>query len=549
MLPAAQIPIGVSTQDCLSWSSDGALAIAAYEEVYLLLPRSEGPEPWAHVHFRVNTFSHDEWPVRPQASFANMSIGEEQGRVSVATLDWSPPGLVKHRRSILAVLTTNLILSLWVPGPDPRDSQGWKRICIVNKATIPQSISPNGIIRSLGRIRSMAWVPPNGEHADQKSPFSTRKWGIPLLAVADDNNALCILAICSPFTSATLPWDVQVLAYKAVTSPLAQFRRHSLLAEALNAKNFIDHIFIMDWDSAGELPITVRSSGVFFQTRLNVCLGPPLGVTLTDFQVNEVDAGKHYTLPRPVPRFIQASMERHKAKYSSDNHLDLDDVVMKTWGSGSSENLGAVCVTCHPARMVEYQAPAAESATIIFAGVDIQDASQRHDKFPWQSVPRVDPTQARQTVISTILDPSTTSQTFDQSLKLSRFDLKIIYTAIMASLILSIELSQQRSSIDHLEAALVILEHRSGIPLQLERTLITSFKSSSEDHESLVNEWAQERSQNGFGQMVPGVQLLDNCPFCSDKYYGLAGGLAEFTEAHCPNNHPYGMTSVQSGGI
>lgn len=544
MLPATQIPVGVSVQDCLSWSSDGELAIGAGEEVYLLLPRSEGPEAWTHVRFRVNTFSCDEWPVRPQLSFADMSIGEEQGRVSVASLEWSPPGLAKHRRSILAVLTTNLILSLWVSGQDPKDSEGWRRVWIVNSMTIPHGISSNPMICSLVRIRSMAWVPPNSEHADQDLPFSTRKWGIPLLAVADDNNGLCILTVCSPLTAATVHWDVQVLAYRTVTPHHARPGRPSLLREAFNAKHFIDHVSILEWVPAGELSVTVLSCGVFHETRLNLFLGPPVGATLTHFQVSQADAGKHHVLPRPVPSHMQASINRHKTKYSNDNHLDFDNVVLKTWGVDYSGHLGAVCVTCHPARMVEYQAPAAESAMILFENVDSQVASQTQEVFPWQSVPRIDPTKARQTIISTILGPSIISQSGSQSLKLTRFDLKIIYTAIMAQLVLNIDITQQSSSISDMEAALVIMEDRSGIQLQLERTLITSFKHSSEDMESLINGWAQERSQHGFGPMAPGVQLLDNCPFCGDRYFGLAGGLEGFTEAHCPNNHPFGRTSI-----
>lgn len=544
MLPATQISVGVSTRDCLSWSSDGALAIAAGEEVYILLPRSEGPEPWTHVRFRANTFSYDEWPVRPQASFANMSIGEEQSRVSVASLEWSPPGLAKHRRSILAVLTTNLILSLWVPGPDPRDSEGWKRVRIVNKVIIPQSISLTVKIRSLDRIRCMAWVPPNREHTDQEFSFSTRKWGIPLLAVADDNNGLCILTVCNPLTSATVPLDVQALAYRTVTPHLTRTSRPSLLDEALNAKHFIDHVFFMDWDSVSELPMTFLLSGLSYQTELNVVLGPSVGATMTDIQLNQAGAGKHYVLPRPVPISMQTAMKRHKTKYSNDNHLDLNDVVIKTWGVDYSGSLGAVCVTCHPARMVEYQAPATDSATILFGDVDSQVASQTQDVFPWQRVPQVDHTKARQTIISTILSPSITSQTGDQSLKLTRFDVKIIYTAIMAQLVLNVNSFQQWPSINNLEAALVIMEERSGIQLQLERTLITSFKHSSQDLQSLINGWAQERSQNGFGPMAPGVQLLDDCPFCGDRYFGVAGGLEGFTEAHCPNNHPFGRTSI-----
>jgi len=544
MLRTTQIPVGVSTQDCLSWSSDGELAIAAGEEVYLLLPRNDGHQSWTHVRFRVNTFTYDEWPVRPQASFANMSIGEEQGRVTIVSIEWSPPGLAKYRRSILVVLTTNLVLSLWAPGPDPRDPEGWKRVWIVNGVAIPQSISPNSMVRSLERVRSMAWVPPNGEYADQESPFSTRKWGIPLLAVADDNNGICILIIRSPFTSANLPWDVQVLAYQTITPDYRRASRPSLLSEALNAKHFIERTSFKNWNSAGELPVTVLSSGVFHQIRLIVSLKPSVDATMTDVQVRQANAGKHYASLRQVPSFMQASMKRQKAKYSNDSQLSPDNVVLKTWGVDYSGSLGAICVTCHPAKMVEYQAPAADSATIIFGAVDGEDASQTQALFPWQSTRHMNYNEARQTINSTILSHSSTSQTCGQPLKLTRFDLKVIYTAIIAHIVINRSATQQMPNANDLEAALVIMEDRSGIKLQLERTLITSSKRSPEDSERLLNEWAKERSLNGFGPMAPGVQLLDNCPFCGDGYLGLTGRLEGSTQAYCPNNHPFGRISL-----
>lgn len=540
MLPSIQIPVGISTQDCLSWSSHGELAIAAGEEVYLLLPRHEGPESWAHVHFRVNTFTYDEWPLRSQASFANMSIGEEQGKVTVALLQWSPPGLAKYRRSILAILTTNLMLSLWAPGPDPSDPDGWVRIWIINDMAIPQSISLNSTIRSLERIRSMAWAPSNCQRADEGSPFSTRRWGVPLLAVTDDKDGFCILTIHSPSTFRSAPWDVQVIAYRTFTPVHRRTCKPSLLSEAFAAKHFIESISFADWDSAGELPVALSAFGTIYQLKLKIVLEPSIAAMVVDDQVTQASDGLYQGSPRQVPIYMEAPMDRHKASYGKESHLGLHRIILKTWGIAHLGDVSAVCVTSHPARMVEYQAPVAESATIIFGVTRGGDDIQGPTLFPSQNAPENDPNEALQTILSTIFSTLRTSRSNGRSIKLTRFDLKIIYIAIIAQIVLNMNKSQPQSDANDLENALLIVEESSGAALQNERLLIASSQRSPENVKSPLTEWAKERSQNGFDPMAPGVQLLDNCPFCGDGYLGLAGGIEGFTDAYCPNKHPFG---------
>ena len=104
MLLPVCIPVQPSSQDCLAWSQDGELAVAAGEEVYLLIPKEGSSETWTQLRITVSYFITQEWPWQVPASFKNMSIGEEQARATVTALAWSPPGLAKHRRSILAVL-------------------------------------------------------------------------------------------------------------------------------------------------------------------------------------------------------------------------------------------------------------------------------------------------------------------------------------------------------------------------------------------------------------------------------------------------------------
>ena len=189
MLSNVQLNFIPTAYNCLAWSKDGELAVGAGEFIHILVPapshsRKSGSEPWTTVHFRVNAFTHSEWPVLEPASFQHFSIGEEQSTSTVAALSWSPPGLAKHRRSVLAVLTSNLLLSLWSSISDPKDSKTWKRVLVINRAlNVPEA--PN--LRQRRRIRAMSWAEPLGQ--------KTSKWGRFILAVANDNDELIFILI------------------------------------------------------------------------------------------------------------------------------------------------------------------------------------------------------------------------------------------------------------------------------------------------------------------------------------------------------------------
>lgn len=119
------------------------------------------PGPWVHVHIRINLFTFEEWPSQEPASFEDLSLGEEQSLSTVTNLSWSEPGLAKHRRSVLTVLTSNLVLSLWESASDPRESSSWRRILVVNNILREYFTTPgtsDGTIRKRKRIRAAAWA-------------------------------------------------------------------------------------------------------------------------------------------------------------------------------------------------------------------------------------------------------------------------------------------------------------------------------------------------------------------------------------------------------
>lgn len=529
MLLLAHLPVQPSSQDCLAWSSDGELAVAAGEEVYLLIPQIGSPEPWTHLRVTVNKFTTEEWPRQEQASFRDMSIGEEQARATVTALAWSPPGLSKHRRSVLAVLTSNLILSLWASDSTPTDLGSWKRVLVVNK------------ILSLGsrlqqRIRSMAWAPTNPHCVDRQTPFSRHKWGIPLIAIADDSNRFYILTISSPFAGQSFAWKAEVLYRKDSPESKSSDDRPSLLNTALNANHFIDRIQFGTWD--GDISLLYRTSGIIHCARILIHVDTPSQVQDQDLESLTVsldeappDDANIRSQPMVTP-LIEARLTTEKQRFGLGKNIG-SHVMLRTWGSASSNDLVAVCFSLHPAKMVEYIAPFEETATILFdAGNDNENAKS---VFPWQNPVEVDATKAQGYILDTILD-----RNLHKSLALNDLDLKVLYTAFCGSLLLSDANRPQR-----LQSAVEILnliEQYANTDVQAEHRAVNTIKKSDPlSNQELVDIVRQMTEARGLAESrspTPEKALLDLCPFCPETQPIIP--FDSFTEACCLQKHRLG---------
>ncbi|KAJ5125158.1 Transcription factor IIIC zinc-finger [Penicillium atrosanguineum] len=206
MLSPVQLPIYPCCFDALAWSPDGELAVAAGEQIQVLTPdvgkstsAPQRQETWQITRFRVNVFTYAEWAdIYPQ-NRDDFSIGAEQSTSTILAMAWSPPGLARFRRSVLAVLTSNLILSFWEPiGP----KRQWTRVGIVNhlfheNPSLPTKVG--GEILRRVNIRSFQWCAPFKVPApaggSNSLPESESRWGIHMLAVATDFNDLALLRV------------------------------------------------------------------------------------------------------------------------------------------------------------------------------------------------------------------------------------------------------------------------------------------------------------------------------------------------------------------
>lgn len=209
-----------SCYNCLSWSDDGELAVAAGEYVHIFVriyfcwflshtdliqtPKTvedggsrQATGSWNTTRFRINSFTNKEWPLLYAQDRNSFSIGREQSTSHVIGLAWSPPGLAKYRRCLLAVLTANLLLSLY-EGVDDK----WERVAIVNHdlaSIFSVFIRDNALALRKSSVRSFAWCPPlkTPPADDSTIPYSVPepecRWGLYFLSLTnDDNDMICL---------------------------------------------------------------------------------------------------------------------------------------------------------------------------------------------------------------------------------------------------------------------------------------------------------------------------------------------------------------------
>ncbi|EGD97716.1 hypothetical protein TESG_05117 [Trichophyton tonsurans CBS 112818] len=210
MLEPLELRSYPSCDNCLSWSADGEIAVASGEIVYVLSPkpnreekqqdqaaqRSSGAQ-WDISKLKTSAFTLDELPLLLPEPGATFSIGEEQSMSHAIAVAWSAPRLAAYGKCMLAVLTSNLALSLWqaVDG-----ASKWNRALVVNHALrkyFKTLAGDNGpLLRRKQRIRAFSWnyFAPNKFN----DPDSCHSSGINFLVVSNDTNDIVILRVTAP---------------------------------------------------------------------------------------------------------------------------------------------------------------------------------------------------------------------------------------------------------------------------------------------------------------------------------------------------------------
>ena len=304
MLNTVNLKLFPSCYDCLSWSADGELAVAAGEYIHVLVrnpaillrlqrlttiqtpakgtqlaedPRTSGSQ-WHSSRFRANVFTINEWPTIDPQDRQTLSIGAEQSLSTVVGLAWSPPGIAKHRRCTLGVLTSNLVLSLFEPvGPQGR----WLRVAVVNWALssyFQQIVDEESLRLRKVLIRSFTWCPPVKVPVSQKdrTPYSVldteSRWGVQLLAVSNDDNDVVFLQSQRSRTESrsSNPYAIELLTVAPLHHLVGNYsmmQPHSVFSTALKPRIRALHISCGPW-----LRQTAESQPGFYSLTNNVAV-------------------------------------------------------------------------------------------------------------------------------------------------------------------------------------------------------------------------------------------------------------------------------------
>lgn len=187
------------------------------------------------------------------------SPGEEQSASHVVALAWSPPGLASsYGRCVLGVLTSNLVLSLWVATDGHAQ---WRRAAVVNRALqehFRRSCKGEGdetLVQQMQRIRSFCWSPSVPDQTQTRTQTRTRRHRHRhLLVVTNDCADVIFLEARSKPSPRNggkekVPWTEVVTTFQLprLRDPYPQIDCNSLLALSFRRLRIIDHLSWGPW--------------------------------------------------------------------------------------------------------------------------------------------------------------------------------------------------------------------------------------------------------------------------------------------------------------
>ncbi|KAJ9660173.1 hypothetical protein H2198_002679 [Neophaeococcomyces mojaviensis] len=389
-----------SCEDCLAWSEEG-LALAGGENIHIVKVGANSDKQSAISTFRVDQFNNQEWPEQGLATFQHFSVGEEQSNSVVVALAWSPPGLGIHHRPVLAVLTSNLLLSLWETDGSQRN---WRRTCVVNQH-LPLSVSSQiahnafraGRARRYARIRCLAW-------SDPLRVFHGGKRGLCFLSVLDDDDNLTVLQVDKKSKDQYGFWSMKTVFTSALSQP--EFFNSDAagmtdLQELVILKASVKRMLFLSWD-VENLPsavaqTVVRTSIVYQRHHQNTqfavhlefnLLGHDSEITARQIESQEFrdttlenrwsfgrqDFGIIHRL-EDRPQW-QETLKDIVAEYNSKHRLG-GLFRIRFWGIVLSpdQDTEAACVTLHPWDMYEYTSNVLEKCHLVFRTVQNQSTA------------------------------------------------------------------------------------------------------------------------------------------------------------------------------
>ncbi|PSN64404.1 hypothetical protein BS50DRAFT_498136 [Corynespora cassiicola Philippines] len=274
MADVTEINLWPCHPNTLDWSEDGIVAQSSNLHVELLFFNLDSFESeieqaeWRHLSIQAPWFTQQELPPKEPAPSETFSVGEEISESYPVRISWSPAGLAKHRRCALGVLTTNLVFSIWAANGKPEEETSWDRRLMINKtledyictnvSTVKSHLTsdPDEKIRLWKRVRAFAWAPAMRRDQPVNTIGTQLSWGPQLVAVANDDNHVIILAINSPTSSqgADDDWNAKILGTPLAITPDSDsiFESTGIFDETMKQQRHISHIAWSPWILRGD---------------------------------------------------------------------------------------------------------------------------------------------------------------------------------------------------------------------------------------------------------------------------------------------------------
>ncbi len=534
------------------------------------------------IHLRINGFTWDEWPNQEPTSFNDFSVGEEQSTSNVIAISWSPLGLARNKRSVLAVLTSNLVLSFWASNSDPSMHASWERVFVVNSG-VGKSWKSNSrlshtshpapsVPRRLRRIRSVAWAPLIQRRLECGDSRFGSASNIYFLAVTTDDRSVLFLSVSSPYTDGSTGWDAgiveqyifrednsmskSVLTAEAVEEPPDSqaigcreqsvseqeylYGRGSLFHTALKTKYFIDRVSWGAWietkaltEIAVKFEINHASVGhaIFYvshdfplRTSLSKLSGS-LQTSMLTYYYEDLDMD---SLGLPHSTLRKQALQL-RAKYDRQNDYG-GLTIIKSWGLATYKGYAAMCVTFHPGDMVDYLLASEERATILFSIGETSHLDTELDTFSWERERKpADITATQRLILKMIFD-------FEKQSRLDSAGLsdRIIYAAACASMLLWDVERAERLSLA--KSVLERLGQRTNVDVSSEINacshLLRSPNIDMEEAAAVVGGAIGSRNKE---DLETSTKVFDVCSICAH-----AIPWQSLLEATCTQGHLFG---------
>ncbi|KAI5291894.1 hypothetical protein KEM54_000007 [Ascosphaera aggregata] len=271
--------------DCLSWCADGRLAVAAGEYVFILTPeyvggrreallREDPKVRWDVVKLQVNQFTYVEWPQLRHQPLDSFSPGEELSNSHITSLAWSSDGVGPFRRHVLAIQTSNLLLSVW--GLEDGNLK-WTRLAIINQSLYayfaPKCNGDRTLLQKRQRIRSFSWSPTCPIPSERQGSSLDEKRGWNYMAVANDNQEVIFLRVnaAKRFTSRIIPLSTDIITSSKIAElDVEESRRPilpgSMLFNILESNKCITDIAWGNWIEYSDPPGVFHSNVAVLHT-------------------------------------------------------------------------------------------------------------------------------------------------------------------------------------------------------------------------------------------------------------------------------------------